>query len=117
VLDAAFAAWLPHRRAQVHRTHGEVIATRAERDRAGPRPCPSGRTWSASGTPAGSARMPWSRLRPATTRCGAPTPRRWVARRPGGPRWPSLTPWGAEPAGGQRPGSGPRPELAGPAGA
>jgi transposase len=33
-LDAAFAAWLPTRRAQVHRTHGEVIAVRAERDRA-----------------------------------------------------------------------------------
>jgi len=25
--------------------------------------------WSATGTPAGSARTPWSRLRPATTRC------------------------------------------------
>jgi transposase len=33
-LDAAFASWLPIRRAQVHRTHGEVIAVRAERDRA-----------------------------------------------------------------------------------
>jgi hypothetical protein len=33
-MDAAFAAWLPHRRAQVHRTHGEVIAVRAGRDRA-----------------------------------------------------------------------------------
>ena len=33
-MDAAFAAWLPTRRAQVHRTHGEVIAVRAERDRA-----------------------------------------------------------------------------------
>jgi transposase len=33
-LDAAFAAWLPIRRAQVHRTHGEVIAVRAQRDRA-----------------------------------------------------------------------------------
>lgn len=32
-LDAAFAAWLPIRRAQVHRTHGEVISVRAERDR------------------------------------------------------------------------------------
>jgi transposase len=39
-LDAAFAAWLPHRRAQVHRTHGEVIAVRAERDRAALRPLP-----------------------------------------------------------------------------
>jgi transposase len=33
-MDTAFAAWLPTRRAQVHRTHGEVIAVRAERDRA-----------------------------------------------------------------------------------
>jgi transposase len=33
-LDAAFAGWLPARRAQIHRTHGEVIAVRAERDRA-----------------------------------------------------------------------------------
>ena len=33
-LDAAFAAWLPIRRGQVHRTHGEVIGIRAEADRA-----------------------------------------------------------------------------------
>ncbi|MFB9727606.1 IS21 family transposase [Haloechinothrix salitolerans] len=33
-LDRAFAEWLPIRRAQVHRTHGEVIAVRAEADRA-----------------------------------------------------------------------------------
>jgi transposase len=32
--QAAWWAWLPVRRAQVHRTHGEVIAVRAERDRA-----------------------------------------------------------------------------------
>ncbi len=32
-LDDAFAAWLPIRRAQVHRTHGEVIGARAEADR------------------------------------------------------------------------------------
>jgi len=32
--QAAWKAWLPVRRAQVHRTHGEVIAVRAERDRA-----------------------------------------------------------------------------------
>ena len=32
--QAAWAEWLPARRAQVHRTHGEVIAVRAERDRA-----------------------------------------------------------------------------------
>jgi transposase len=33
-LDAAFTSWLPIRRAQVHRTHGEVIGVRAEADRA-----------------------------------------------------------------------------------
>jgi transposase len=40
-LDAAFTAWLPHRRSQVHRTHGEVIAVRAERDRAALGPLPA----------------------------------------------------------------------------
>ena len=39
-LDGAFAAWLPIRRAQVHRTHGQVIAVRAEADRAALRPLP-----------------------------------------------------------------------------
>jgi transposase len=39
-LDAAFAAWLPIRRAQVHRTHGEVIGVRAQRDRAALGPLP-----------------------------------------------------------------------------
>jgi Mu transposase-like protein len=39
-LDAAFAAWLPTRRAQTHRTHGEVIAVRAQRDRAALGPLP-----------------------------------------------------------------------------
>jgi hypothetical protein len=39
-LDAAFAAWLPIRRVQVHRTHGEVIAVGAERDRAALSPLP-----------------------------------------------------------------------------
>jgi transposase len=33
-MDDAFMAWLPQRRAEVHRTHGEVISDRAERDRA-----------------------------------------------------------------------------------
>jgi transposase len=40
-MDAAFAAWLPIRRAQVHRTHGQVIASRAEADRAALRPLPA----------------------------------------------------------------------------
>jgi transposase len=31
-LDDAFTGWVPLRRAQVHRTHGEVIGVRAERD-------------------------------------------------------------------------------------
>jgi transposase len=39
-LDAAFLAWLPIRRAQTHRTHGEVIAVRAEVDRAALAPLP-----------------------------------------------------------------------------
>jgi hypothetical protein len=39
-MDAAFATWLPIRRAQIHRTHGEVIAVRAERDRAAAWPPP-----------------------------------------------------------------------------
>lgn len=40
-LDGAFTTWLPIRRTQVHRTHGEVIAVRAERDRAALRPLPA----------------------------------------------------------------------------
>lgn len=40
-LDAAFMAWLPIRRAQVHRTHGQVIAVRAEADRAALLPLPT----------------------------------------------------------------------------
>jgi transposase len=40
-MDAAFMAWLPTRRAQVHRTHGEVIAVRAERDRDALGPLPA----------------------------------------------------------------------------
>jgi len=39
-LDGAFAAWLPIRRGQVHRTHGQVIAVRAEADRAALTPLP-----------------------------------------------------------------------------
>jgi transposase len=40
-LDGAFEAWLPIRRAQVHRTHGQVIAVRAEADRAALLPLPA----------------------------------------------------------------------------
>ncbi|HZM75167.1 MAG TPA: hypothetical protein VFC19_05545, partial [Candidatus Limnocylindrales bacterium] len=39
-LDGAFLGWLPIRRRQVHRTHGEVIAVRAEADRAALQPLP-----------------------------------------------------------------------------
>jgi len=40
-MDGAFLDWLPIRRAQVHRTHGEVISVRAERDRAALSPLPA----------------------------------------------------------------------------
>jgi len=33
-IDSAFADWVPIRRAQTHRTHGELISVRAHRDRA-----------------------------------------------------------------------------------
>lgn len=39
-LDGAFAFWLPIRRAQVHRTHGQVIGIRAEADRTALLPLP-----------------------------------------------------------------------------
>ena len=39
-MDAAFTGWLPIRRGQVHRTHGEVIGVRAEADRFALRPLP-----------------------------------------------------------------------------
>lgn len=39
-LDEAFGAWLPIRRGQIHRTHGQVISVRAEADRAALRPLP-----------------------------------------------------------------------------
>jgi hypothetical protein len=39
-LDGAFAGWLPIRRVQVHRTHGQVIAVRADADRAALQPLP-----------------------------------------------------------------------------
>jgi transposase len=40
-LDHAFVAWSGLRRRQVHRTHGEVIGVRAERDHAALRPLPA----------------------------------------------------------------------------
>ncbi|MFG3656828.1 IS21 family transposase [Streptomyces sp. NPDC047706] len=40
-LDGAFMAWVPGRRAVTHRTHGEVIGVRAQRDHAALRPLPA----------------------------------------------------------------------------
>ncbi|WP_420814008.1 Mu transposase domain-containing protein, partial [Phytoactinopolyspora endophytica] len=39
-MNAAFAVWVPIRRGQVHRTHGQVIGVRAEADRAALRALP-----------------------------------------------------------------------------
>ena len=39
-VDAAFAEWVPIRRRQVHRTHGELIGVRAAADHAALRPLP-----------------------------------------------------------------------------
>ncbi|MFD7533532.1 DUF6924 domain-containing protein [Streptomyces sp. NPDC059849] len=39
-MDAAFAAWVPQRRAQIHKTHREVIGHRAARDHAALKPLP-----------------------------------------------------------------------------
>lgn len=40
-LDSAFGDWLPIRRGQVHRTHGQVIGVRAETDHAALQPLPA----------------------------------------------------------------------------
>lgn len=40
-LDAAFTGWVPIRRGQVHRTHGQVIGVRAAVDHAALRPLPA----------------------------------------------------------------------------
>ncbi|WP_274919673.1 IS21 family transposase [Streptomyces sp. WZ-12] len=39
-MDAAFASWVPHRRAQSHRTHQEIIGERAARDHVALKPLP-----------------------------------------------------------------------------
>jgi hypothetical protein len=39
-MDAAFAAWVPRRRSQIHKTHREVIGERAARDHAALKPLP-----------------------------------------------------------------------------
>jgi transposase len=71
-LDRAFLAWVPVRRATVHRTHGEVIGARAQRDHAALAPVPVRRISSRTGTCGTSARTAWSRSRPTRT----PSPRR-----------------------------------------
>ena len=69
-LDAAFAAWLPIRRAQVHRTHGEVIGgagrTRPGRAGSAARPALCGLR---PAHPPGRQGRPGLASRPATTRC------------------------------------------------
>ena len=54
-LEAAFTRWVPIRRAQTHRTHGQVIGARAASDHAALGPLPAFRYWSPSRTCAGSA--------------------------------------------------------------
>ncbi|MGI5519221.1 hypothetical protein [Streptomyces sp. CA-106131] len=39
-MDAAFAAWVPQRGSQIHKTHREVIGERAARDHAALKPLP-----------------------------------------------------------------------------
>ncbi|WP_371674174.1 integrase core domain protein [Streptomyces sp. NBC_00289] len=39
-MDAAFSAWVPRRRDQIHKTHREVIGIRAARDHAALKPLP-----------------------------------------------------------------------------
>jgi hypothetical protein len=64
-MDQAFADWAPLRRAQVHRTHGEVIGVRAAADHAALRPLPATRYLVAEqhlrrNRP--PTRSPWSRV-------------------------------------------------------
>lgn len=60
-VNAAFAAWVPLRRAKVHRTYGEVIGHRAARDHTALRPLPKSPMRLPSGTcvtPEGTAWSP-----------------------------------------------------------
>jgi hypothetical protein len=59
-LDGAFSGWLPIRRAQVHRTHGQVIAVRARPTGPQCRRCPPCPTWWPISICGGSARIAWS---------------------------------------------------------
>src|SRR5215208_2558143 len=68
-LDGAFTAWLPIRRSQTHRTHGQVIGVRATRIGPHCNHCLSGRMWWRRSICGGSARTVWSPSRPACTRC------------------------------------------------
>ena len=75
-LDGTFGQWLLIRRGQVHRTHGEVISIRAERDRTAlARRCLSCPPWSPTGTYAGSGRtaslaVPAKRFAPGSRSSG-----------------------------------------------
>ena len=55
--DGAFEGWLPIRRAQVHRTHGQVIAVRAQADRAALLPLPETALPGHRQTPAAAAEV------------------------------------------------------------
>ena len=69
-LDGAFAAWLPIRRGQVHRTHGQVIAVRAEPDRAALIPLPDAAvSGDREASAAGRAGLPDLLRGVAATRC------------------------------------------------
>ena len=69
-LDGAFHAWLPIRRGQVHRTHGQVIAVRAEPDRAALRPLPDAAvSGDREASAAGRAGLPDLASRRRATRC------------------------------------------------
>ena len=79
-LDRAFTGWLPIRRVQVHRTHGQVIGVRAEVDRAALRPLPAEPYLVADSIYGGSARTSWSPSRRVCTRFAPTGP-----ARPAGP--------------------------------
>jgi hypothetical protein len=65
-----FLAWVLIRRAQMHRTYGEVIAVRADTDRAALVALPAVPYLVADpGAYAGSVRTAWSRSKPASTPC------------------------------------------------
>src|SRR5215217_4225661 len=68
-LGGAFAAWLPIRRGQVHRTLGQVIAVRAEADRAALSPLPERPYLVAEKHLRRVGKTAWSVSRPPATPC------------------------------------------------